>query len=210
MSTQNPVNAPQFGRGISVLQEAQVRREQAQKEIAQKKRGDEEAQRALIVARRERMGRVEKTTQMITALLNEGRYREAEEKTLDEIHHMLDELKTLTDKQDCTWVAKKVLHFTSWRGMKALGDVEGVFGLIFKENVPDEIAECLARLIDRQTEFLHKAAAKKAGVMRFGKTKRDRQSGALKQHQDNRASRAQENRQRAHGGNGQVEQKKKK
>lgn len=210
MSTQNPVNAPQFGRGISVLQEAQERRSQTQKEIAQKKRVDEEALQAQINARRERMNRVEKAIQRIAGQLTNGKHREAREIAVEEINCLLEELKVSKNDQDRFWIAKKVLHFTSWQGWKALSDVEETISFVFRDSIPDEIAESLARLIDKQTEFLHKTEAKKAGIMRFGKTKRDRQSGALKQHQDNRASRAEENRQRAHGGNGQVEQKKKK
>lgn len=196
------VIAPQYGRGISVLQEAQARRDQAQKEIAQKKRSDEQVQQALDAARRGRKERVEKAIQTIAALLSEEKYREAQQAALDEIHRLLGEFKMFSDERDRFWIAKKILHLTSWRGMKALSDVEEAFGSIFKDNIPNEIAEGLARLIDKQTEFLRKIEAKKSGVMRFGKTSRDRKNGALKQHEQNRARKASENRERAHSGNG--------
>lgn len=202
MSTTGTVIAPQYGRGISALQEAKARRENAQEEIARKEQEAEKVRQALAVLRRERMGRVEKVIQTIAALLSEEKYRDAQQAALDGIHRLLKELKTLTDEQDRFWVAKKILHLTSWRGMKALNDVEEVFGSVFKDDIPEEIAEGLARLIDKQTEFLRKIEAKKSGVMRFGKTTRDRENGALKQHEQNKARKAAENRERAHGGNG--------
>ncbi|MBI5817252.1 MAG: hypothetical protein HZB09_02385 [Candidatus Yonathbacteria bacterium] len=200
MSTQNSLTIPQFGRGISSLQEAQAKREETQKEIAQKKSSEGILRQTLDVIRRDRMTRVENTARMITGLLNGGKYREAEQVTLNEIHRMLDELKMFADPKDRLWVAKKILHFTSWRGMKALNDAEEVLTSVFGKNIPDEIAESLARLIEKQTEYLRKIAKRNSGVMRDGKTQRDRNSGALKQHRDNKAFRAEENRQRAHGG----------
>lgn len=196
------VIAPQYGRGISALEDARTRRNNAQEEIAQKEREVEKVRQALDVLRRERMQRYENTIQAITKFLAEERYREAQQATLDKIHHLLNELKTLTDEQDRVWVAKKVLHLTSWRGMKALNGVEQALTAIFNDSIPDEIAEGLARLIDKQTEFLQKIEVKKSGAMRFGKTARDRENGALRQHEQNRARRAAENRERAHGGNG--------
>lgn len=195
MSTTGTVIAPQYNRGISTLQE----------EIAQKEQEAEKVPQALAVLRRERMGRVEKVIQTIAALLSEEKYRDAQQAALDGIHRLLKELKTLTDEQDRFWVAKKILHLTSWRGMKALNDVEEVFGSVFKDDIPEEIAEGLARLIDKQTEFLRKKSVdtrKVGGVVRFGKTARDRENGALKQHEQNKARKAAENRERAHCGNG--------
>lgn len=110
-------------------------------------------------------------------------------------------MRTLTNEQDRVWVAKKILHFTSWRGMKAFNDVERALMAIFNDNIPDEVAEGLARLIDKQTEFLRKQA-KQNGVMRPNKTARDRDSGALRRHEQNRASKAAENRNHIKGGNG--------
>ncbi len=200
MSTTGTVNAPQFGRGISVLQEARTRHENTQKEIAEKKNSEEKLRQILVVARRERGDRIKNTEQIIAKLLNKGKYQEAQEKVTDEIHRMLDELKLHADPQDRLWIAKKVLHFTSWRGMKSLNYVEEVLTSAFGENIPDEIAERLAQLIDKQTEFLRKSEAKKGSVMRSGKTARDRQNGALKRHESNVARRASENRERAQGG----------
>ncbi|MBI5817075.1 MAG: hypothetical protein HZB09_01465 [Candidatus Yonathbacteria bacterium] len=201
MSTTGTVNAPQFGRGVSALQEARTRRENERKEVAKQKSSEEMLWQTLVVARRERRTRVENATQTITKLLNDGKFREAQEKTLSEIHWLLDELKLHADIQDRLWIAKKILHFTSWRGMRVLNDVEEVLTSVFGENIPDEIAKKLAQLIDKQTEFLRKSEAKKAGVMRFGKTKRDRESGALRQHESNKATKADQNRERAHGSN---------
>ena len=200
-TTGTAVRAPQYGRGAAVLEDARVRRHEAQKEIARKQQEEEVARHALDVARQERLARIGNTTQKAAKLLDEGKYQDAQVLILNEIHCLLSELKTITDEQDRFWVAKRILHLTSWRGMKTLNDVEKVITSVFGENIPDEIAESLARLIDKQTEFLRKAEAKKAGVMRFGKTERDRQNGALRRHEQNRASRAVENRERAHGGN---------
>lgn len=201
MSTTGTVNAPQYNRrGVSALQEARTRRENEQKEIAKQKSSDEMLRQTLIVARRERIARIENATQMIAKLLRDGEFREAQEKTLSEIHWMLGELKIHADPQDRFWIAKKVLHFTSWRGMKALNDVEEVLTSVFGENIPDEIAENLARLIDKQTKFL-RDKAKRDDVMRPGKTDKDHGSGSWKQHLVNVALRAAENHERVHGGN---------
>jgi|SRR3989344_7523568 len=208
----NTVIAPQFGRGNSALQEARTRRENTQKEIAKKKSSEEMLRQALVVARRERTVRIESATQTITKLLNDGKFREAQEKTLGEIHRMLNELKMLADPQDRLWIAKKVLHFTSWRGMKALNDVEEVITSVFGENIPDEIAESVARLIDKQTKFL-RDRAKRDGVMRPGKTDSDHTNGSWKQHMVNIAAKAAQNREHAKGGsgnNGSGQKKKKK
>lgn len=216
MSATGTVNAPRFGCGISALQEARSRRENEQKESAKQKSSDEILRQTLVVARRERRTRVETATQTITKLLNNGKFHEAQEKALGEIYWLLNELKLHEDPQDRLWIAKKVLHLTSWRGMRVLNDVEKVLTSVFGENIPDEIAERLAQLIDKQTEFLRKSATKKgpkAVVMHPGKTARDRESGALKQYQNNRASKAEINRQHAKGGsgdNGNGQKKKKK
>lgn len=198
------VTAPQYGRGTSALQEARARRENTQEEIAQKKRETEKVQQALTVARRERIKRYEGAVQLVAKLLTEEQYRVAQQAALDEIRHMLYALRSLSDTNDRVWVAKKILHLTSWRGMKAFNDVEQALIAAFNENIPDEIAEGLARLIDKQTEFLRKNSIntrKVGGVVRSGKTAKDRKSGALRQHEQNRARKAAENRERAHSGN---------
>ena len=73
---------------------------------------------------------------------------------------------------------------------KLLGEVEETLNDVFGENIPEKIAERLAGLIRKQTEYLCRVQQKRTGVLRPGKTARDKESGAHARHEDSRRARA--------------------
>lgn len=70
--------ARQYGRGISALEAARIRRNNTQEEITQNERKAEEVRQALDVARRLRGKRYENMVQTISKFLTEEKYREAQ------------------------------------------------------------------------------------------------------------------------------------
>lgn len=175
------VTAPQFGKGVNALRAARRERDEAiakQKEVADKQ-GE---------ARLERSERVKKAQVAIETLLAYGDHEhklQAREIAKTEIRWLLEVMSSV-DGQDRNWAANKALSLTAWQGMCIFQEVEDAFSEVFGDNIPDDIAEKLARLISRQAKYI----AEKNGVMRLGKTQTDKTSGAHRRHEQNRYTRA--------------------
>lgn len=187
------LTAPQFGKGINALRAA--RRERDEAIAKQKKAADKQDE-----ARLERSERVKKAQVAIETLLAYGDYEhklQAREIAKAEICWLLEVMRSM-DGQDRNWAAGKALSLTAWQGMCIFQEVEDAFSEVFGDNIPDDIAEKLARLISRQAEYI----AKKKGIRRPGKTAKDHRNGAHRQHEDNRRTRAMAQSDRAKGKGG--------
>lgn len=194
--------APQFnqhGHGSRALHNARKKRNEIQTQIAKKIEEDRQAMEKLHAVRRMRSERVKKTSETINTHLNEGRNKEAQQVAIGEIRQLLGELPGLREDQDRHWVASKALHFTSWRGMHVLREVEEAFKLVFGDNIPSDLSEWLARLIEKQVEFLTRSMSRNSGGSGIGgpgKTHRERVNGKHARHLQNRGAAALEQRAR--------------
>lgn len=190
------VTAPQFGKGANALRAARRERDEA---VAKQK----EAVERQGEARLERSNRVKKAQVAIETLLAYGDYEhkfQAREIAKTEIRWLL-EVMSSADGQDRNWAANKALSLTAWQGMCIFQEVEDAFSEVFGDNIPDDMAEKLARLISRQAIYI----AKKKGVKHPGKTAKDHESGAHGRYEKNRHVRAtgQSARAKAHEGRSQ-------
>lgn len=149
-------------------------------------------------ARTVRMERFKQAEATINTLLASRRGKDATEFAEAEILWLIGEIKTADEERDKSWIAWKILCLTSWRGIRILSEVEAAIGQAFPENIPDKMAEKLARLIERQEKFLREQA-KRNGTMRPGKTAKERTTGKHDRHRQNRAIAALEQAERAQG-----------
>ncbi len=181
------VVAPQFGnrrRGADVLRAAQKKRDEA---VSLARREEEERQK-VFEKRRARSERVRNAQEAIETLIADGgkeRRAQAREIAQNEVLCLLAETRSLSG-QDRNWAAGKTLGLIGWQCMFMLPEAESAFKEVFGNNIPENLAEKLARLVDKQTRYI----AKKNGVMRSGKTARDRQNGAHDRHEANLHTRA--------------------
>lgn len=200
------VVAPQFGiKGNTHLKSALESLEKTQVEITASKNEAEAIERG----RRVRTERVKQSETAANTLLMAKRGREATEVVVGEIRQLLAELATTREPRDRVWIAKKVLTFTGWRGGRMFDEVRTGIEKVFPGGIPEDVAESLARLVERQEKFLREEAKRK-GTMRPGKTVRDHTNGAHVRHMQNRQTAAISQRERmvGHAGNGGKNKKK--
>jgi len=181
-STTSFIQAPQLG--INALRTARVERNNvvAKNAVSQN----------MADIRFERTERIKKAQEAIETLLSykdKERACQARQVAAGEIRWLMDVVRSV-DGQDREWAAMQAMWFTSWQGMKLLGEVEETLNDVFGENIPEKIAERLAGLIRKQTEYLCRVQQKRTGVLRPGKTARDKESGAHARHEDSRRARA--------------------
>ncbi len=169
------VSAPQFGRGANNLRVARRERD----EVVAARQAEERLERI----RAERSERVNNAQSAIETLLSGDKADKvkAGEIARETIRWLLMVMKS-ENGRDQLWAASKTLWLTGWRGMCIFREVEEIFDEVFEENIPDDLAEKLARLTKRDAQY--------HGTMRPGKTHKDRKSGSHARHDANIRARA--------------------
>src|SRR3989344_2762355 len=198
MKEDSTVTAPQYGVSVKDhLSQARKRRDEAQRALSARVSATRTAAEKLQEERDARMERVKQTEEAVNTLLMARRGHEATELVELEIKKLINELDCARTERDKSWVAWRMLCFTAWRGLNLLNEVEAVLERVYRDTLSEKMTEKLARLLERQTEYLREQAKRK-GIIRSGKTERDRRNGVHARHNQNRVMAASERSERAH------------
>lgn len=208
------VTAPQFGiRKDDQLNKARQDRDLARKEADAARVAVRAAAAQLENERETRKKRVRQSEEAAATMFSAHQPHEAAKIIEGEIRQLISELPVTHEEQDRVWIAKQMLGFTSWRGWKVLDEVDAALKKAFPKELPDELAAKLTDIFTRQAEFFRNLS-KKEGVMRPGKTKKEKGNGAHIRRVQNRGIAAIEQQSHAHqhcsGGHSNDGQKKKK
>ncbi len=190
------VTAPQFGiRKNEQLNKARQDRDLARKEADAARAAVREAVEQLENERETRRLRANQSETAANAMFDRNQPHEATKIIESEIHQLIDDLEKAREEQDRVWIGKRMLQFTAWRGWKVLDEVDVALKNAFPKELPEEIADKLTGIFTRQADFLRNLA-KREGVMRPGKTKKEHRNGAHPRRVRNRTVAALEQRER--------------